>query len=375
MTDLRKLNVSLTKHGSHKIAGLLRKYDKDSVLKHVKNSDLNVDIDLSQAKKNLSTSKGQVPDLWNKARQNGNTTIDAVVLIAIILSHHELISVLKNSSSRLRFEGTIRRSDFKSEKVFTNLAGIIYELGYSIEHTKDHVRYDLSKLFTIPGLHTLIWELIRLKLVDAGWDESNTLIEESITHELHEVFSLTEEQFRTWLTIGSPSMESSAGTPDDVEFFAVAADDDRPAGKFEFQPGHNIKKIGTVRKNPATSTAAELLHNKIQNQMYDKLIEQYGESCVRTEAPTGDGTTVDIVVKTDQFCRFYEIKTALSVRAYIRQAIPQLLEYAYWQGDSSRADKLIIVSPRKLTLQAERYLMFLQNQFKLNIHYEQFEVK
>jgi hypothetical protein len=375
MTDLKKLKVSLTKHGAHKIAILLRKYDKDSVLKHVKDEDLNVDIDLSQAKKNLSVNEGRVPDLWNKARRNGNETIDALVLVAIILSHHELISVIKNSSAKHRFEGTIMRNQFSNVKAFTNFAGIIDELGYSIEHTMDHVHYDLSKLFKIPALHNLISELIRLKLVDAGWDESNSLIRESITHELHEVFSLTEEQFRSWLTSGSSSMESLTSTLEDIEFFAVAGDDDQPAGKFEFQPGHIIKKIGTVTKNAATSTAAELLHNKIQNQMYGKLIEQYGESCVRTEAPTGDGTTVDIVVKTDQLCWFYEIKTALSVRACIRQAIPQLLEYAYWQGDSSRADKLIIVSPRKLTLQAERYLTFLQNQFKLNIHYEQFEVK
>lgn len=59
----------------------------------------------------------------------------------------------------------------------------------------------------------------------------------------------------------------------------------------------------------------------------------------------------------------------------IRQALPQLLEYAYWQGDTKRADSLIIVSPKKITAKADAYLEFLRVQFKLNIHYLQFEPK
>ncbi len=378
MTDLTKLNVSLTKHGAHKIALLLRKYDKDNILLHLENSEPGVNIELAQAKKNLSVSRrgGVVPDLWNDARQKGSETIDALVLVSIILSHHELIDAIRNSAARYRFAGTVKRAQLQNEKAYTNLAHTIEELGYSTEHSKDHIRYDFHKLFQIPGLHTLFEKLLRLKLVTAGWDESNSIIEESIRLKLHEVFSLGKKQFGTWLITGSLTPENGGTAKiEDHEFFSEA-DDDRPAGKFEFRSGHNTKKTGvtvaSASTKPQTST---LLHNEIQNQMYESLVKKHGKGCVGTEVPTGDGTAIDIVVNTKDFCWFYEIKTDSSVRVCIRQAIPQLLEYAYWQGDNSRADKLIIVSPKALTPQAAAYLAFLKGQFKLNIYYEQFQIK
>ncbi len=72
MTDLSRLNVSLTKHGAHKIAELLKKYDKDVVLKHLWGSEPGIKIEAAQAKKTLSAnSKGEVPEIWNKAKLRG----------------------------------------------------------------------------------------------------------------------------------------------------------------------------------------------------------------------------------------------------------------------------------------------------------------
>lgn len=378
MTDLTKLKVSDTKHGAHKIAVLLRKYDKDEILKHLKHSEPGVNIDLPQAKHNLSVSRrGVVPDLWNEARKKGGETIDALVLVSIILSHHQLIDALRNSASKYRFAGTVKRAQFRTDKAYTNLAHTIEELGYSTEHSKDFVRYDFHRLFQIPGLHTLFERLLRLKLVDAGWDEGNSIIDESAKLDLHQVFALSRNQFATWLVTGSLSSESPEPAEiENAEFFSDSDDDELPAGKFEFRAGHNAKKIGVVVADAgAKLRTATLLHNEIQNQMYECLAAQYGKTCVGTEVPTGDGTAIDVVVKTDQFCWFYEIKTGSTVRVCIRQAIPQLLEYAHWQADSSRADKLIIVSPQKLTSQAAAYLDFLRERFKLNIYYEQFQIK
>jgi hypothetical protein len=297
--------------------------------------------------------------------------------MAIILSHHQIIDAVKSSTARFRFAGTIKRGHILDGKAYTNFAHIIEELGYSTEHSADHVRYDFHKLFQIKGLHTLFEKILRLKLVAAGWEEGNSIIEESTNLGLHRVFSLSKTQFGSWLVTGSlfPEEQRPAGI-EDPEFFSEADDDDQPAGKFEFQPGHNTKKTGVVvagtSSKPQTAT---LLHNDIQNQMYESLVAQYGKLCVGTEVPTGDGTAIDIVVKTNKFCWFYEIKTGTSVRGCIRQAIPQLLEYAYWQADVSRADKLIIVSLMKLTPQAAAYLNFLRQQFKLNVYYEQFQIK
>lgn len=377
MTDLAKLNVSLTKHGAHKIAALLKKYDSDEILNHLWGSEPGINIDPVQAKKNLSVSgqgKGEVvPKVWALAQKQGSQAIDALVLVAIILSHHQLIDAVKRSASKFRFAGTIRRDQVLGGKAFTNFAHTIEELGYSIEHSSDHVRYDFDKLFQIPQLNSLVKEVLRLKLIKAGWNGKNSIVEESTALGLHEVFSLSRKQFGAWLATGSLTAEQRgvAGFLDH-EFFSEA-DDDRPAGKFEFRPGHKAKKTGVIAiGGPRELQTATLLHNKIQNQMYISLAKKYGKSCVGTEVPTGDGTAIDIVVKTKQFCWFYEIKTDASVRGCVRQAIPQLLEYAYWQGDNTRADKLIIVSVLESTRQAEAYLAFLRKRFKLNIFYEQF---
>lgn len=54
MVDLKKLSVSFTKHGAHKLALLLRKHGKDDLLSNVSGVESDVNIDLAQAEKNLS---------------------------------------------------------------------------------------------------------------------------------------------------------------------------------------------------------------------------------------------------------------------------------------------------------------------------------
>jgi hypothetical protein len=112
----------------------------------------------------------------------------------------------------------------------------------------------------------------------------------------------------------------------------------------------------------------------MQNSLFAKLEAEHGKGCVGAEVSTGAGTAIDIVVKTAKFCWFYEIKTAMTVKACIRQATPQLLEYAYWHGTADRADRLIIVGPRPITKQAKKYLDFLRDTFKLELYYEQHKV-
>ena len=54
MTELSKLKVSLTKHGAHKVAALLREYPIDEVLAHVSDNALDIKIEFAQARRNLS---------------------------------------------------------------------------------------------------------------------------------------------------------------------------------------------------------------------------------------------------------------------------------------------------------------------------------
>jgi hypothetical protein len=136
MTDLKRLKVSLTKHGAHKIALLLKTYDKHEVLAHVADPNLKIDIDLAQARKILSANpEGVIPELWVKAKILGRDAINALVLIAIIFSHYKLISAMQNSVNKYPYSGTIRRigTGASDVKVYTNLKGNLGELGYPLE--------------------------------------------------------------------------------------------------------------------------------------------------------------------------------------------------------------------------------------------------
>ena len=69
----------------------------------------------------------------------------------------------------------------------------------------------------------------------------------------------------------------------------------------------------------------------MQTSIFHQLAKEFGKSNVGTEVGTADGSGIDLVVrlKGGSFV-FYEIKTSYSVRLNIRQAIGQLLEYAYY---------------------------------------------
>jgi hypothetical protein len=61
------------------------------------------------------------------------------------------------------------------------------------------------------------------------------------------------------------------------------------------------------------------------------------------------------------------------VRASIRQALPQLLEYAFWP-ENRRADELVIVSHLPSTAAADKYIKFLRTEFNLPLSYKQFDL-
>jgi hypothetical protein len=370
MLDLGRLSVSLTKHGAHKIALLLANYDKDDILNRLWDKEPGINIETAQAKKNLSVNNsGVVPDVWNKARAAGSESIDALVFIAIVFSHHQLLEAMR-AGRTTSMRGKIERGKVLDGKAFTNFAHTIEELGYRVSHTPDKVTYNLAKLFELPGLNKLAIELIGLKFKAAGWDGKKTVVDELIDNKLNEVLSITAEQFRNWLTTGD--MDAIGDSLEDETFFLDSTDDAGVQPPFVFAPGHTPKKTGTVDiATPKKGGKAELLHNELQTALYKALVKVHGEAGVGTELNTGHGTSIDLVVKTDKFCWFYEIKVAKSLKACIRQAIPQLLEYAYWRKDNEVADRLYIATKFKLTKDAANFLDLLRTRFKLPLHYEQ----
>jgi hypothetical protein len=139
---------------------------------------------------------------------------------------------------------------------------------------------------------------------------------------------------------------------------------------FKFVPGFTVKVSSTKASLAARELDINLRHNVLQKALYDRLARQYGADNVRTELPSGAGTSIDVAVCHEREFLFYEIKTAHSPRACLRQALGQLLEYSFWPG-SQEAARLIVVGETPLDKEGAKYLRKLRKRFSLPIEYEQ----
>ena len=366
--DLNRLQVSLTKHGAHKIALLLHKYPKDDVLGKVAGAEPGINIDRTQAARNLSVDRrGVVPTFWDLARTLGSDTVDALVLLGIVFSHHKIIRAMSVGRTQ-HYIGAIERGVVLNGKAFTNFAHTLDELGFSPMHTANRVEYDLRQMFSLSDLAPLALELLKLKLIAAGWRQNTDAVSEMIKHGFHEAVAVSEAEFRNWLLFGISRRQYNRP---DGDFFSGA--DEVPTRSFEFRAGHIPRMTGTIsRQIPTDDTEASLAHNQIQTVLYEWLVREFGKDAVGTEVQTGLGTSIDVVTRVGDKCTFYEIKIADSLRACVRQALPQLMEYAYWRCSDKLAERLVIVGTYEVTPEVDAYLQFLRQRFLLPIHYQQF---
>ncbi len=146
-----------------------------------------------------------------------------------------------------------------------------------------------------------------------------------------------------------------------------------PESGFHFQSGYTEGRARTTANVPGRELDVNLRHNLLREALHRALSQCFGADAVGTrELPNGIGGRIDAVVEQgggDYW--FYEIKTALSsARACIREALGQLLEYAYWPG-AQEAKRLIIVGEPPLDDEARKYLKRLRQQFTLPIYYQQ----
>ncbi|GJL75097.1 hypothetical protein [Nitrosomonas sp.] len=134
------------------------------------------------------------------------------------------------------------------------------------------------------------------------------------------------------------------------------------------------------KKSKATATYREqlkeidLVHNQIQKVVYELLVKKHGKGNVACEQSTGHGTKIDIAVKISDSYIFYELKTANTSKECIREALSQLLEYAYYP-DNERASKLVIITPVDLSRASKSYLRKLRNLFNIPIFYQYFNLE
>lgn len=137
---------------------------------------------------------------------------------------------------------------------------------------------------------------------------------------------------------------------------------------FRFSAGCTKKPSQTSGLVSQRELDIRLRHNDYQNDLYVELSALYGEDNVGTEV-YANGLSIDLVVKQGENYWFYEIKTASTARACIRQALGQIMEYSYWPGHQ-RAAKLVIVGSAVATAEEIYYIEFLQETFSLPLEYK-----
>jgi len=110
-------------------------------------------------------------------------------------------------------------------------------------------------------------------------------------------------------------------------------------------------------------------HQNIQQKLVKELKKDYPKGYITCERDF-----VDVRVETQAELIYFEIKTDLNTRSVIRQALGQLLEYAYHPArDGRQPDKLVIVGRSALTGADAEYLHYLSNELKLPLSYRQVE--
>jgi hypothetical protein len=154
-----------------------------------------------------------------------------------------------------------------------------------------------------------------------------------------------------------------------VESHGATAPVPLPKTGFNFKAGRSKKATSAKATLPEKELDLDLRHNCLQEALYQRLASKYGKDNVRTEQPSGVGTLIDMVMKVKAEYWFYEIKTALTPRACLREAIGQLLEYGFWPG-SQEPTRFIVIGESPLDEDGQEYLRRLKQRFSLPIEYE-----
>lgn len=141
---------------------------------------------------------------------------------------------------------------------------------------------------------------------------------------------------------------------------------------FQWSPGNKARAPKTMYEREALSVDKALRHNIVQAALFDHLQSIHGDNA-SGEQDFDNGTRVDVAVRDGNHYVYYELKTGLSARSCIRDAIGQLLEYSYWPG-AQRAHVPVIVSEAEYDDEAKTYIERLRKDFLLPIEYRRFDM-
>ncbi|AYL95288.1 hypothetical protein HYN43_008260 [Mucilaginibacter celer] len=147
-----------------------------------------------------------------------------------------------------------------------------------------------------------------------------------------------------------------------------------PKGGFVFNPGVARNSTGFERHTTASGVAVKRHHSTITNALKKFLQPDFTEAKgnLSIEKTSFGVNTADIVLlhKKNEIS-IIEVKTSGIARKNVREAIGQLIDYAYWFDDII-VHSLIIVSPTPLSSNERDLIRRFQSHFKLKLEYWQY---
>lgn len=130
----------------------------------------------------------------------------------------------------------------------------------------------------------------------------------------------------------------------------------------------NIKALKSFRRAYVVEKAVDLVHKQWQLKWRDELPGLLPGCEVFVEKVLGN-YSVDLLVAKGGRKILFELKTTTSVRQAIREALSQLLEYAYWPPGNEDIEALVVVGAGKAGASDHAYIQYLRDRHGLPLHY------
>ena len=140
-----------------------------------------------------------------------------------------------------------------------------------------------------------------------------------------------------------------------------------PSNRIQFNQGLHIAKEADSRIGSPEKIKVAHLHNELMRRLYCQLCQQFGEENVGTENHIGT-KKIDVVARTGGGYNIYEIKTDKEPRGCIREAMGQILDYAFFECEDT-IHKMVIVGATPETKEVKTYLTKFREKNALEIYY------
>src|SRR5262249_2430436 len=147
-------------------------------------------------------STQELPEEWDEIRNYSRRAIDAFVFIAILFSHHTLITVFAKSRTA-EMRGILQREDL-GDKAYTNLVYTMQTPGLcAYVLGAPAIDYNLTPLFKEISIGPLVKRILTRKLAKTGWKEpgpndpsTRTFYEQCFHFGFHHTLGVSERQFQ-----------------------------------------------------------------------------------------------------------------------------------------------------------------------------------